>query len=329
MTLSICIPTYNRRDKLESLLRHIDSTAPADVEIVVSDNASTDGTHEVLQEFKQVSPRRIRVHRNDQNLGLDENVRIAVRLAQSEFVWLMGDDDSFDPSAFDQIKRIIAADPSLGLIYMNYEGWSPDLSQRTTPPIIKATQDQRFAQGLDLLALVAGQISCLCSVCVRRDLFISGLQDMDDRDKSSIVDHVWPLLYVLKHAPAHFVAQPLVKCRTGDEDRGFNALDYIFRILDFFQAKAFPHLSPHQCHAIKMSILHGPLLSKIQAYRMGLLSTDKELFQRLRSNCRKWYSKSPYFWLRVWPLLVLPKIFIRLIRQVKSYFVALSFWSIA
>jgi hypothetical protein len=126
----------------------------------------------------------------------------------------MGDDDSFDPSAFDQIKRIIAADPSLGLIYMNYEGWSPDLSQRTTPPIIKATQDQRFAQGLDLLALVAGQISYLSSVCVRRDLFISGLQDMDDRDKSSSVDQVWPLLYVLKHAPAHFVAQPLVKCRT-------------------------------------------------------------------------------------------------------------------
>jgi len=42
--LSICIPTYNRKDKLRKLLKELDVYNKQKFNIIISDNASTDGT---------------------------------------------------------------------------------------------------------------------------------------------------------------------------------------------------------------------------------------------------------------------------------------------
>ena len=51
--LSICIPTYNRAEILRRTLAKItsDKDFDEDIEIVISDNASTDNTQKVCQEF--------------------------------------------------------------------------------------------------------------------------------------------------------------------------------------------------------------------------------------------------------------------------------------
>ena len=53
--LSICIPTYNRRDFLETCLRSVveelERHPDTSIEVVVSDNASTDGTRELCAAF--------------------------------------------------------------------------------------------------------------------------------------------------------------------------------------------------------------------------------------------------------------------------------------
>lgn len=69
--LSIAIPTYNGakyiREALDSIITQLDDV-DEEVEIVISDNASTDQTPEIISEYQKKYP-FIKYFRNDENLG--------------------------------------------------------------------------------------------------------------------------------------------------------------------------------------------------------------------------------------------------------------------
>jgi len=89
---TIGIPTYNRAHMLPTSLGAALNQTHADVEVIVSDNASTDNTEEVVRKFGP----RVRYHRNSTNLGPSENFCRLVDLASGEyFSWLQDDDCIF------------------------------------------------------------------------------------------------------------------------------------------------------------------------------------------------------------------------------------------
>lgn len=92
--LSICIPTYNRKDILSQSLERLASlpvfTESKDLEIVISDNASTDGTEEFCRHFASRFPDKVRYFRNEQNV-LDENFHLALTRGEGEFLKLAND----------------------------------------------------------------------------------------------------------------------------------------------------------------------------------------------------------------------------------------------
>ena len=73
--LSISVPTYNRARCLERLLTilHEQSADDPRVELIVSDNASTDGTQAVAEDFLRRGM-NFRYVRNQVNVGGDENI---------------------------------------------------------------------------------------------------------------------------------------------------------------------------------------------------------------------------------------------------------------
>ena len=101
--LSICIPTYNREPFLRECLASLQLGGARDqVEVVVSDNASTDQTLCVLEEFRDVLPIRWIVQ--EKNLGSDLNFDAIVAEAKGEYCWLLGSDDAVMP---DTIPRLV------------------------------------------------------------------------------------------------------------------------------------------------------------------------------------------------------------------------------
>jgi abequosyltransferase len=89
--LSIVIPTYNRADFLDRCLELAIPLARAhNILIYVSDNTSTDATPEVVGKRIAEYP-LIRYGRNEKNLGPDGNFERALKQAQTEYVWLLGD----------------------------------------------------------------------------------------------------------------------------------------------------------------------------------------------------------------------------------------------
>lgn len=74
--LSLCIMTHNRADllpvALDSALREASAAEPGLVEVLVSDNASSDATPAVLAGFRERFP-ALRTLRLEKNLGFDGN----------------------------------------------------------------------------------------------------------------------------------------------------------------------------------------------------------------------------------------------------------------
>jgi len=107
MLLSICIPTYNRSDKLINLLKELLIQCDGkQIEIIVSDNASTDGTRNKCLELGKLNP-QIHYHTNKFNLGFSENIRRVVSLSKGKYVWVIGDDDIISYNTIDHIYEFL------------------------------------------------------------------------------------------------------------------------------------------------------------------------------------------------------------------------------
>src|ERR1041385_553648 len=88
--LSICIPTYNRVGYLKKCLKSVLAQVTDEVEVVVEDNCSTDGTEEWM---KTMSDPHVRYIRNQENVGLVNNVIQIIANAKGQYVYMLTDDD--------------------------------------------------------------------------------------------------------------------------------------------------------------------------------------------------------------------------------------------
>jgi abequosyltransferase len=101
--LTIAIPTYNRERYLAGLLSMVEPQVlnQSRLELIISDNASTDGTDSVARGFaKRTGCRYIR---NDANVGADGNILRCFQQAKGKYVWIFGDDDILVPGAVGKV----------------------------------------------------------------------------------------------------------------------------------------------------------------------------------------------------------------------------------
>jgi N-acetylglucosaminyl-diphospho-decaprenol L-rhamnosyltransferase len=110
--VSILLVTYRCRDEAEACLRSIyDTTSGLDVEVVVLDNASADGTVEmVAATFPDA-----RLIASPENLGFALGVNRAAEEATGEFVLLLNPDTEVHPGAVESLVAFARANPEHGL----------------------------------------------------------------------------------------------------------------------------------------------------------------------------------------------------------------------
>lgn len=106
MILSICIPTFNRKESLEFCLKSLVKQKNNNFEVCISDNCSNYNIFKFLKPYKKKL--NLRVSRNKKNLGFALNVLKVTSMAKGKFIWLLGDDDLLIEGAInDLIKKII------------------------------------------------------------------------------------------------------------------------------------------------------------------------------------------------------------------------------
>lgn len=109
--LSICIPTYNRRShikrQLDFFVKEMNSINDANVEIIISNNASEDGTHELLEEYDDKYS-WLQINNNSTNLGARGNMCLLQSIATGTYIWIPGDDDYLKKGLLNKILNVIA-----------------------------------------------------------------------------------------------------------------------------------------------------------------------------------------------------------------------------
>ena len=119
--LSICVPTYNRQNKLKSLLHSVKSEDEQRIEVVIVDDGSEDGTADYCRQLKCNFKLVLTVQKNQ---GRSSALYNSIKKARGEFIIIMDSDDIFLDGAINTIigsltkyERILSNDKVCGLVF--------------------------------------------------------------------------------------------------------------------------------------------------------------------------------------------------------------------
>jgi len=158
--LTIAIPQYNRRRYLEVNLASIFAQNYKDFEILVSDDASSDDSNQVIPALLDQSHRLYRYYAQPTNLGYDGNVRFCLGAALGKYVMILGNDDSLVTS--DNLEKIASALQELDcpeVAITNYQDWeSGDISRRAYGTLILGSGPWKAAHYFRSFSFTSGLI---------------------------------------------------------------------------------------------------------------------------------------------------------------------------
>lgn len=276
--LTIAIPTYNRADILHQTLDRLTRDAafdPRKIELLVSDNASTDQTAEVVASFPSIT-----YHRNPQNIGF-ANFTVAISLAKGRYVRLMNDTASFIPGMLGVLlNRIEQTDSSkVNLFFYN------SLTHIKKATLEVADQNQ-----------FVGTVSYLITWIVNFGIWKTDFSNLPDPDRlvGTLMQHVdWSLCCASNGKKNLLVIDEFIEVHEVKKKGSYN-------LFDTFITK---YLSILKVHRIKRSIFQKEKyrlfryfllpwyikLQKDKEYQFDTHNADKVIFRN--------YWQQPYYWL--------------------------------
>ena len=197
--VSVVIPTHNRADLLDRAVRSALAQTHADLEVLIADDASSDGTAEVVA---RIGDARVKYFRHDVNRGVAAARNTAITNATGEFIAFLDDDDEWLPEKLRvQLDRFQQVSSTVGLICSGFH--SVDLLSGTIEDYVPDERGWVFER-----LLREGSFTYTSTTLVRSECFAKvGLFDVtyryaEDRD-------MW--LRIAKEYEFDFVPDPLVR----------------------------------------------------------------------------------------------------------------------
>lgn len=110
-TLSIIIVSYNTKTLLKNCLDTFYQKLPSDQELIIVDNASTDGSSAYIKKHYP----KAKLIKNSENLGFAKANNQAIKVASGKYLLLLNSDTLVKPGAFDQLIKFMDAHPKTGI----------------------------------------------------------------------------------------------------------------------------------------------------------------------------------------------------------------------
>ncbi len=290
--LTIAIPTYNRSKYLSLLLEGIfDQILHEDrVELIVSDNASTDETAKVVDELKLLGL-KLQYLKNECNLGADRNILQCYEKAQGKYVWIFGDDDLILPGGISTILKYISAG-EYDLLYVSSCGF-----QNNNYPVaaisrgtIEITNVEEYVRRVHVfLTFISGNIVNKNRVSKARPAKFSSLIG------TSLVQLSWIYTAIEIHQRSLFIRDVIVATRTNNT----GGYDLFVVFGPRFKAITEAWLNSER---LRRLILNGTLqyffpgfllASKLKDHVFSRKDPDKVLRETFHSNYRYWFFDMP------------------------------------
>jgi abequosyltransferase len=221
--LSFAIPTYNRLPCLRTLIEALAAEVEAsngEVEVLVSDNGSTDGTSEWLQPLAERG--LLRLVRHERNLGADANMVTCMRESRGRHVWIYGDDDLPRSGVLARVTAFLR-ERECALLYLPPEWHDEDLATvaRTAPG-----PAQPVRVGAMELALRANYcIAFISSWVIHRERFMADPASNVERYKNTSLSPLeWHLAPLAQDRDLYSAPEPWILAR-GANTGGYEPFD--------------------------------------------------------------------------------------------------------
>lgn len=114
--VSIGLPVYNEERFLEKALESLLSQDYGNLELIVSDNCSTDRTPKICEAYA-ARDRRVRYIQNATNVGAVKSFNRIIELVQGKYFMLAGGHDLWHPTALSRCVSILEAEPGVVIAY--------------------------------------------------------------------------------------------------------------------------------------------------------------------------------------------------------------------
>ena len=158
--LTIAIPTVNRAKLLPQAIESALAQTNSDIEIIVSDNGSTDDTPAVIERYAaRDSIRQIRTFRHASTMSAAKHGQFLIEQAQGQFFVGLSDDDFLEPEFATEVLALYDRHPELSFVYT---GCAVHYEDRQVPALVGPSVESRCVlPGCALLRQARGELVCL------------------------------------------------------------------------------------------------------------------------------------------------------------------------
>ncbi len=103
--ISVIVPVYNKAKYLDDCLKSLTSENLEDIEIMVIDDASTDNSLDIIQQYKSKYPEKIRVYTNSFNKGVGACRNMGIVFSQGFYITFVDADDFIHPDMYKDMYK--------------------------------------------------------------------------------------------------------------------------------------------------------------------------------------------------------------------------------
>ncbi|MBO4944780.1 MAG: glycosyltransferase [Muribaculaceae bacterium] len=207
-TVSVVMVAYNQAHLIERAIKGVvRQRTRFGIQLIISDDASTDDTCRVAMEWQRKYPDIVEVYRNERNLGIQRNYLAAMSRARGEYIAMCDADDYWcDRSKVERQLGWMEAHPECAVTFHRVVNHYPRTHTMSLSNPGQKTETT-------IADLSRGNYITNCSVIYRRVLEVSSLP-------AWITGDVWPdyPLHMLhaRHGSIHYFSRPMAVYRQGD-----------------------------------------------------------------------------------------------------------------
>lgn len=295
---------------MQSISQQIREVVNFDVEILVSDNASTDNTAEIIKSFQKNNlDIQMKYNFNNYNLGYDENVNKLFQLASGDYVMTLSDDDGIEPNAIFTICDILESNYGVKIVYIANSFYDCNLEKELyiDDPFFKNIGESRYFQSAQDLFLASREVfGGISGLCIERK---SWIETNVEKYFGTNWIHLGATLNILRHADIFVITEPIIKYRMDNKEFRWSSLETSLGI----QRILLEH------YAIFPDVIKGIYNEHRHQTRLSLINSDRskscvDKERNLSAMKMAFDTKKLSFWFVDMPLLYLPSIILK-----KSY----------
>jgi abequosyltransferase len=296
--LTIGIPTYNRARCLERLLASLGKELEGEtrVELLVSDNASTDGTGSIV-EAHRARGNAVRYTRNAENLGADRNILQVFNLARGKYVWIFSDDDLMAHGTIRRVLEAVSSKTYELICVTPYFSKSEDIQLRKFTPV----RDLEFKNANRLARRVHVLFTFISGVIINKERVSATAHPPFESLFDTSLAQLGPFFTALNcHRRSLLIRDPLVTA-TANRGVGYG----LYRVFGTNLAKITNDWIEDE--SVRRSIINGTIQKFLPVWiflsRKSLASTVAEDPHQILRLCFGKYSR---YWIFNYPIYALP-----------------------